>query len=165
VSFPNALPFVTLPEALVHLRRILSLVSLFVLSTAGMAAAQTRAAAPNGGSAPAAAVERLMRLAESRSYREMGSVFGTASGPVSQQWPIGEVEQRMYAIASILQNERFVIRGEQPVPGRLGTAVRLMVEIKQPNKRSPTQVPFTVVRSGDVWLVEQIELERLTRAD
>jgi hypothetical protein len=144
----------------VHLRRILSLASLALLASVSGLAAQRPTP---GAAAPAAAVERLLRLSEARSYREMGQVFGTADGPVSGQWPSAEVEQRMYAIASILEHDRFVIRNERPVPGRLGAAMVLTVEIVKGSKS--TQVPFTVVRNGERWLVEQIELERLTRAE
>lgn len=142
-----------------HLRRILALAFLAVLAACGGRAQQ--AATTPGGPAPAAAVERFMRLVESKSYREMGSVFGTEEGPVAQRDEMADVERRMYAIASILEHDRFVIRDEQPVPGRAGVAVRVMVDITKGNRT--LQVPFTAVRSGASWLVEQVELERLTQ--
>ena len=146
-----------------HLRRILSLLTFATLGTlaaAGGAQAQQPAPAP-GGAAPAAAVERFLRLAQAKNYREMGSVFGTESGPVVNRDGVPEVERRMYAIATILENERFVIRSEDPIPGRTGTAVRVMVDIIKDNRTR--QVPFVAVRSGEAWLVEQVDLERITR--
>jgi hypothetical protein len=145
----------------VHLRRIFTLAIFATLSTLSAAGAQARQA--NGGPAPAAAVERFLRLAQAKNYQEMGTVFGTESGTVAQRDALGDVERRMFAIASILENERFVIRGEEAIPGRTGTAVRVTVEITKGGRAR--QVPFVAVRSGEVWLVEQVELERLTRND
>ena len=140
-----------------HPRRILALVAL---STLAACAGQPGTAARPGGAAPAAAVERFMRLVETKNYREMGSVFGTESGPVIERDPVNEVEQRMYAIANVLDHDRFVIRGEQPIPGRSGVAMRLMVDVTKGERTR--QVPFVTVRSGDHWLVEQVDLERIT---
>lgn len=141
-----------------HLRRTLVLAT-FALLSAG--SAQAQAAAP-GGPAPAAAVERFMRLVESKNYREMGSVFGTEQGPVAQRDAMPDVERRMYAVASILDHDRFVIRSESPIPGRTGVAVRVMVDVTRGGRT--VQVPFVAVRSGASWLVEQVDLERLTQA-
>jgi hypothetical protein len=143
----------------VQLRRILTLAVLATLAACG-GRTPPPATGP-GGPAPSAAVERFLRLVESKNYREMGNVFGTESGTIIQRDPLSEVEQRMYAIASVLEHDRFVIRNESPVPGRIGSAVRLMVEITQRNRTR--QVPFVAVRSGTTWLVEQVDLERVTR--
>ncbi|HEY0094444.1 MAG TPA: hypothetical protein VGB96_08980, partial [Archangium sp.] len=75
--------------------------------------------------------------------------------------PERQVEQRMYAIASILEHERFTIVGEEQIPGRFGEAVRMNVNLTRGNMRK--QVPFTLVRSNGAWLVEQVDLERITR--
>ncbi len=56
-------------------------------------------------------------------------VFGTEAGPVLRQWPRAEVEKRMYALASVLQHDSFVLGRETPVPGRIGAAVRFPAEI------------------------------------
>lgn len=143
-----------------HLRRIFTLAILATLTACSAGRTQAPASGP-GGPAPSAAVERFLRLVESKNYREMGNVFGTEGGPVLQRDPLSEVEQRMYAIASVLEHDRFVIRNEAPVPGRIGTAVRLMVEITHQNRTR--QVPFVAVRSGVTWYVEQVDLERVTR--
>ncbi|HEX8695975.1 MAG TPA: hypothetical protein VF746_26405 [Longimicrobium sp.] len=133
------------------------------MSAACTGAAQGRGSAPGqpGGAAPAATVERFMRLVAEKNYVQMGNIFGTSQGPISQRDPQPEVQRRMYAIASILENQRFVIRGEQPIPGRIGEAVQLTVQVTQ--RGQARDVPFVVVKGGDRWYVEQIDLERVTR--
>jgi hypothetical protein len=124
-----------------------------------------RTAGPSAGpgaSAPAAAVERFLRLVQTKSYLEMGQVFGTREGPIAARDPAGEVERRMYAVASILEHQRFTIRDEGPIPGRTGEAYRLAVALE--NRGRTSQVPFTVVRGPNgLWFVEQVDLEAVTR--
>jgi hypothetical protein len=69
----------------------------------------------------------------------------------------------MYAIANILQNQRFVIRGQQAIPGRGPEAQQLTVLITQAGQVK--DVPFVVVQSrAGNWLVEQVDLQALTRS-
>ncbi|HEX8245727.1 MAG TPA: hypothetical protein VF541_19600, partial [Longimicrobium sp.] len=76
--------------------------------------------------------------------------------------PGPQVERRMFAIANILQHERFVIRAEQPIPGRGPDAAQLTVQITQEGRAM--DVPFVVVRTpAGAWLVEQVDLEAVTR--
>ena len=143
-----------------QLRHLVSLALLFLVAACGGARGSVPAG-PAGAAAPAAAVERFLRLVEAKNYREMGLVFGTREGTIYRVDPSQQVEQRMYAIAEILKHERFVIVNEEQIPGRNGEAVRMMVNITTRGQRKA--VPFTVVRSGGAWLVEQVDLERMTR--
>jgi hypothetical protein len=145
----------------VHLRRIIPLAILIVLAACGGGGRTAPPPGPSGAAAPAAAVERFLRLVEAKNYREMGLVFGTKDGNVYRIDPARQVEQRMYAIASILEHESFSITNEEQIPGRFGEAVRMTVNLTSGRQRK--QVPFTAVRSGTTWLVEQVDLERITR--
>jgi hypothetical protein len=139
--------------------RLLSL--LMVLLVAGCGPSLRVPAAGPGGDAPAAAVERFLHLVTVPDYLEMGWVFGTDRGPIVRRDPPEEVERRMFAIANILQHERFEIRSEAPVPGRVGNAIQLDVNLIQRGRQY--LVPFTAVRGpGDRWFVEQIRLEAIT---
>jgi hypothetical protein len=144
----------------VHLRRIIPLAILVVLAACG-GARTAPPPGPSGAAAPAAAVERFLRLVEAKNYREMGLVFGTKDGNIYRIDPARQVEQRMYAIASILEHQSFSITNEEQIPGRFGEAVRMTVNLTSGRQRK--QVPFTAVRSGTTWLVEQVDLERITR--
>jgi hypothetical protein len=67
----------------------------------------------------------------------------------------------MFAIANILTNERFVIRGPQGIPGRGLEVNQVTVQITQQGR--PKEVPFVVVRTANGWLVEQVDLQAITR--
>ena len=109
----------------------------------------------------AAAVERFLQLAGERDYVQMGWVFGTADGPVARQWPLPEVEKRMYALASVLQHDSFVIGRESPVPGRIGDAVSFSARLI--NGGRTYVVPVIAVRGPDArWYVEQVDLQAVT---
>jgi hypothetical protein len=67
----------------------------------------------------------------------------------------------MYALASLLDHDGFVVGSGSPVPGRSGDAMRFDVALR----RGPqtVQVPFTVVRGPQArWFVEQLGVEALT---
>jgi hypothetical protein len=115
-----------------------------------------------GGPAPEAAVERFLQLAGSRDYSGMGWYFGTSAGPIIQRDPIGEVEQRMYGLASLLTHDSFVVGIGAPVPGRQNEARSFQVEMRSGNQS--LQVPFTVVRGPrERWYVEQVAVEAIIR--
>ena len=147
-----------------HPRRLFALVPVFLLVLAGCGGGGGTVPAPRstpGGAAPAATVERFLRLVNAKDYMEMGYVFGTRDGPLIRRDPARQVERRMYAMATLLTHESFAIRAEENVPGRSGEAVQLNVQLTQRGQNR--LVPFTVVRSGDRWYVEAVDLERITR--
>lgn len=114
-----------------------------------------------GAPAPAAAVERFLRLARDKAYVQLGWIFGTPQGPVIQQWPRPEVEKRMYAIASVLEHDSHVVGAGSPVPGRIGNAVRFNVRLTRAG--GSYDVPFIAVRGpGERWFVEQVAVESIT---
>lgn len=149
--------------------RTLTLASALVMGVAastGSVHAQPGAAqaAVRPAASPAEVVEQFMRLATAKNYGQMGYVFGTRDGAIIHHEPQPSVERRMFAIASILQNDRFVIRSQNAIPGRPeADAVQLTVQVTQGGQSR--DVPFVAVRSRTGWLVEQIDLERLTRSE
>src|SRR4051794_38359765 len=104
-------------------------------------------AAPAPAATPAEVVERFLRLAASRSYLQMGQLFGTLEGPVTDREPAPRVERWMYAIADILQNDRFVVHGQQAIPGRGLEATQLTVQLTRGGQAK--EVSFVVVRARD----------------
>src|SRR6185503_13173694 len=123
------------PEARLRPRRIRSLpaVLLLALAACGGNTATTQPAPgpapaplPPAASGPREAVERFMGMSAARNYMGMGQLFGTVEGPITTRDPGPQVERRMFAIANILQNERFQIRGQQGIPGRGAEAQQLV---------------------------------------
>ncbi|HET7462179.1 MAG TPA: hypothetical protein VFJ82_13060 [Longimicrobium sp.] len=148
--------------------RTLTLASALVLAAAAAPSLHAQHGTPATAVRPAASatevVERFMQLATAKNYGQMGYVFGTRDGAIIAREPQPNVERRMFAIASILQNDRFVIRGQNSIPGRPeADAVQLTVQVTQGGQSK--DVPFVAVRTthGN-WLVEQIDLERLTKS-
>ena len=143
------------------MRYRLPLAVLLLLLLAGCAGGLSRGREQAGCISPAAAVERFLQLASDRSYLEMGWVFGTEEGPVLDRWPRPEVEQRMYALANVLQHDAFVVGNGTPVPGRVGKAIRFQVTLQRGSRQ--VQVPIVAVQGPrGRWLVEQVDVEALT---
>lgn len=143
-----------------HSRHIARTLLVLLLAGACRSAAPLAQSTP-GAPAPEVAVERLLRLSMEKNYPEMGYVFGTAEGPVIRRDAPAEVEKRMYALASLLEHERYTIGNPSPVPGRTGGAVKFDVQLIQRGREYT--VPFTTVRANDGrWFVERIGVEAIT---
>jgi hypothetical protein len=121
--------------------------------------------------APQLVVEQFLRAVNgvfesndavrNNSLESMAHLFGTRDGSIVKRDPRKDVEQRMFALASILRHDDYSIGNQQLVPGRQNEAVRLMVSMKF-GQRS-VNVPYTMVKTtkGD-WLIEQIDVEPIT---
>lgn len=139
--------------------------ALTILAALAMTAACSSGLRPPatgvGAPAPAAAVERFLQLAEEGKFLEMGWYFGTAEGAILERDPAPEVEKRMYALATVLANEGYILGEGMSVPGRVGAAQRFTVRLQKEMRQ--VEVPMTVVRGpGERWLVEQVELQAIT---
>ena len=117
--------------------------------------------------APGLVVERFLRSANTAAANdtagiiEMGRLMGTRKGPVIDQWPRDEVQQRMFLTAAILKHDDYKVLGEQLVPGRMNEARQINVELTMGPRK--VTVPFTMVRAQrDSWLVEEIALANIT---
>jgi hypothetical protein len=136
------------------------LAGALVLLSAGCAPTLPPPAAGPGAAVPEAAVEGFLNAAAAGDYLLMGWLFGTERGPVLRRDPPAAVERRMYALATLLRNERFTLRAGARVPGRVGRAVQFEVMLRHGGREHG--VPFTVVLGpGERWYVERIELEAL----
>ena len=110
--------------------------------------------------APSLSVERFLQAVTEQDYESMSRLFGTVDGPIEGDRM--EVEVRMATIAEILRHEDYEIQSERRPPGREAPTRRIGVDLRIGN-RVVRDVGFTVVQSaGGGWLVEQIELEKVT---
>jgi hypothetical protein len=111
---------------------------------------------------PSLVIEQFMRAlnVEPKDLATMGRLFGTREGPISERDPRSQVEQRMFAIASVLHHDDYQILREQQVPGRTTEATQLLVNVIA--GQSTNVVPFTMVRYKDGWLIEQIGIDVIT---
>lgn len=136
-------------------------VVLLLVVLAGCAtASETRVAADTPG--PALVVERFLQAANASDLESMLQLFGSAKATISELDGRSKAEQRMHVLATLLRHDDFVIRSQAAVPGRLGQASQVKVQLTQ-GEETPL-VPFTVVRrDGGGWIIEQIGLEPLTK--
>ena len=110
--------------------------------------------------APSLSVERFLQAVNADDYGSMARLFGTYEGPIEGDRM--EVEVRMATIAEILRHQDYEIISERRPPGREGPTRRISVDL-QVGGRVIRDVGFTVVQSeAGGWLVEQIELEKVT---
>lgn len=139
---------------------------------------------PEAPAGPSEVVESFLEAAARRDLTRMARSFGTGDGPVAEtggaagcalrrlgswvglaeacpRW--ADVELRMDLLAAVLDPAAYRVRGEEQVAGRERPTVRVLVDLSTGGREAPG-VPFVVVlaRNGS-WLVQEIEVERLTR--
>ena len=120
----------------------------------------------SAGVAPALAVEAFLNAANDDDWATMGRLFGTKDGPFERTGGSRqEVELRMNAIALILKHNDFSVVAQNRAPGRENPTIRVGVDITTDDGILVPDVGFFVVESNDgPWLVEEIELVKLTAA-
>ena len=136
--------------------------------------------------APRLSVERFLQASNQRDLHAMAGLFGTADGAVIETGgPLGcafkkmgswiglgnrcttlqEVELRMDLIAEILRHEDYTIVSDSRMPGRKHPTTRIGVDLLI-NGRNVFDVPFLVVQTGGGrWLVENIDLAKVTGSE
>lgn len=111
---------------------------------------------------PSASAERFLRAANGEDLQTMAQLFGTSDGSVLLRDRHAEVEERMFALASLLRHDDFAFAAERQVPGRSGEAVEILVDMRLAAEEE-VRVPFTMVREREGgWLVERIDIEVIT---
>jgi len=151
----------------VSARPRVSLLLAFLLTSASWGCTtrvvqEPRRADPLAGVAPVLSVERFLQAVNAEDFQAMSRIFGTVDGPVEGSRE--EVELRMATIAQILKHQDYRIDSERLEPGRSNPTRRVGVDLTI-NGRRISDVAFLVVqtRSG-LWMVEQIDLEKVTGA-
>jgi hypothetical protein len=111
--------------------------------------------------AGALVIEQFLRAVNAQDFDTMARLFGTKQGPVVKLYDRQQVEDRMFALAGILKHDDYKIRGTEVVPGRRDEASRIIVQMSVRGRQ--VDVPYTLVWSDDrTWLIEQIDLEKVT---
>ena len=135
---------------------------VFVLGSSLLASAcVTRAVNARSELAPAMVVERFLRAANSNDLDTMARLFGTRDGPIAGRESQKDLDDWMFALASVLRHTDYQILNEQIVPGRRQEATQLVVRLVNGDLRH--DLPVTLVqskRSG--WLIENVPVDLLT---
>ena len=149
------------PPPLSRPTRVLASLSALLVVACVTRVTATPAFDEMAGMAPMLSVERFLQAVNARDLEAMRRLFGTYEGPITGDQQ--ELELRMSVIAEILRHEDYRIVGERREPGREHPTTRVMVTITQGGRQIP-DVPFLVVRTtSGGWLIEQVDLERITR--
>lgn len=160
---------------------------LFVLLAlfSGACATASGPGTPAPGVTPALSAGSFIQAVQASDLDGMARIFGTADGPIADTGSsLGcafrrmgswirlsnrcltrvDVELRMNAIALILRHDQHTVGREEPVPGRDRPTVRVWVALTRGGQPLP-ELPLTLVRArSGRWMVEQIDLERITRS-
>jgi len=109
-------------------------------------------------------IEQFLRAVNSNDLDTMARLFGTVDGSVLNRDARADVDQQMFALASILRHESFTIRRFEVVPGRRDEAIRAIVNMRIGGKNA--DVPYTLVWSNNrTWMIEQIGIEAITNRE
>ena len=154
--------------------------------TAGLLAAGCAAHSPLPPtveeSGPLRVAERFLGAANRRDLDALAHAFGTHRGPIAEtggglgcglrrlaSW-LGaadrcptrqEVELRMHAIAAVLRHDGYEVISAEQVPGRYRPVTRISIEVRR-GERIHRDVGLLVIRTSSGWLVESVELEKIT---
>jgi hypothetical protein len=109
-------------------------------------------------------IEQFLRAANENDLDTMASLFGTVNGTNIGRVPKDQLDQQLFAIASILRHESYEIVRRQIVPGRRSEATEVTVRMNMGRNRI-IDVPYVLVyTNANNWLIEQIDLEKITTA-
>lgn len=131
---------------------------------------------------PLRAAERFLDAANRQDLDALAHAFGTHRGAIADaggglgcglrrvaSW-LGaadrcptrqEVEVRMHAIAAVLRHDGYEVTSAEQVPGRDRPVTRISVAVRR-GERIHRDVGLLVIRTSSGWLVESVELEKIT---
>lgn len=119
-------------------------------------------APPDMSVAPSLALEQFLRAANASDLDSMARLFGTKNGPWAQHVTDVEADRRMLTFASVLRHDDYLILGDATVPGRRGEATQLNVRLTRDGRS--VDIPFVLAWAGGLgWMIEQFDIEKLTR--
>ena len=137
-----------------------------VLTSAGACTSRMVVNQPQLPIASALMVERFLQAANARDLETMSRLFGTHDGPIGDRRSREEVKLRMNVIAEILQHDDYEIISERSVPGAEFPSRRVGVDLVLPGGTTVRDVGFTLVlESDDRWLINVIEVMKITQAE
>ncbi|MGH7506906.1 MAG: hypothetical protein ACRELX_14710, partial [Longimicrobiales bacterium] len=145
----------------------MAMVAALAVASATACATATETGRPSPGDPAASGVatslviQQFLRAVNANDLDTMARLFGTRDGPIVELYDRKQVDDRMFAIASILKHQDYSIDGTQIVPGRRDEAT--MINVLMSVDGAEVVVPYTLVWSqGESWLIEQIGLEAIT---
>lgn len=119
----------------------------------------TGAAGTVGGATTTEAIAMMLAAAKAEDLQAVGAVWGDTDGLTREKWPRSEFEMRAFYVVKCLRNDRYQILNETGAANGRRVA---SVQITKGTISAPTN--FRLVKGkNDRWLVEQADLEPLTK--
>jgi hypothetical protein len=120
-------------------------------------------AACGGGPSPAAtppassaagAVQSFMKAVADSNVGKMATLWGTATGPASKTNQPPDWARRVAIMQAYLRNDSFRLTSDMPE----NDPNRRHVQVELRRQACTWSVPFVALKSGDGWLVTQVDL-------
>ncbi len=129
------------------------LVIAFIAGLAACAGSQTSLAPL----VPEDTIQGFMGAVSSSDLVTMGSLWGTGRGPASDHMNSQILEKRLTVIRTYLRHQRFSVLGQSTAAIPADERHRIY-NVRLERDGCIRIVPFTMVRVGHGWLVENIDL-------
>lgn len=126
--------------------------ALFALVACGGGVGSSGSVSP--ANSATGAVESFMQAVADSNLVRMAQLWGTASGPAARTKQPSDYERRVAVMQAYLRNESHRIL---PL-SQSGTEGRQDVQVEIRRELCTWVVPFTVIQTGDGWLVTQVDL-------
>ena len=142
------------------LRALTALALVLVVSSCATQTVRNSGSGVVAGTSPLQSVERFLAAVNARDLDNMSELFGTRDGPMRR--PKAEAEVHMDLLATVLEHKAYEIVAERMVPGRADPTTRVGVTLTIDDRVIP-DVSFLTVRTAEGrWMVQEIDLERVT---
>lgn len=105
------------------------------------------------------AVRGFMDAVKSGSISTLAGLWGTSDGLAAEKMDREELVQRLRVIMTYLAHDEYTITEEMDAIFQTDNEKVVTVRVSRGNCVSA--VPFTIVRSGDGWLVKGMDLEAI----
>lgn len=133
--------------------------SSLAIAAALLLAACAGGASPAQAPAPAAsaehAVQEFMRAVADSNLTKMAQLWGSAKGPAGTTHEPADYERRVAIMQAYLRGAQYRIMSNDSDPAAPGSRL-LQVELKR--EHCDKVVPFSVIPSGNGWLVNRVDL-------
>lgn len=123
------------------------------LSAVGCGRGQTSATAPLD---PESTIRQFMNAVKANSLTGMAELWGTRKGRASATMNHEEMDKRLTVIRSFLAHDSFEFQPRNMLSAT--GADQRVLDVRITRKACTPVVPFTVVRWGNGWLVQDIDL-------
>lgn len=104
---------------------------------------------------PESAIQGFMGAVQAQDLRRMANLWGTSKGPASKTMEGEELRRRLSVMQVYLAHDSFEIL--PPIVGTSDGGKRDFV-VRIVRKGCTPSVPFTMVRYGEGWLVNSVDL-------